>query len=56
MLSPHKSKLWLQSTTTASYFSFHLMAIVCVVANLLLNAVILRYKPITSPLLTVTSP
>ena len=35
ILSPHKCKLL--STTTASYFSFHLMAIVCVMANWLLN-------------------
>ena len=32
-----------QSTTTASYFSLHLMAIVCVMANLL-HAVILLYN------------
>ena len=37
ILSPHKHKLWWQSTTTKSYFSIHLMAIVCVMANLLLN-------------------
>ena len=32
-----KRKLWRQSTTAVSYFSFHLMAIVCVIAYLLLN-------------------
>ena len=35
ILSTHKYKL--QSVTTASYFSLHVMAIVCVMANLLLN-------------------
>ena len=47
--SPHNSKLWCHYTITASYFSFHLMAKVCVMAivftfKLIENDVILRYN------------
>ena len=43
----------LTGTTTAPYFSFHLMAIVCVMANLLLNSnFALQLLPIRLSLLT----
>ena len=54
ILSPHKRKL--QSTTTASYFSFHLMVIVCVMANLLLKLTENFEFCTTSPYLTVILP
>ena len=57
ILSKHKHKLWWQSTTTATYFPFHLLAIVCATANLLLNWQKMPwFCARTSPYLTVTSP